>query len=171
MTKISATLCAFAFALFTTPVFGQTPNPEPGIWTGTVVVKTTFVHLNHVRTSTFTVSGYVGSDAGGADSFYGVITNLDNLDKLDRLGSWRTTVSVPLVGVEENILVYTYIGTASFEVPVLSKSLRFTRNATTQKMRSIGFKLRKTDSFALGDDSVSEATIRLTWRKALPAIP
>lgn len=170
MTKISAILWAFVLALFTTDVLGQTPSPEPGIWTGTVVIKKTYLYLNHVKTSTFTVSGYVGTVAVGADYFYGIITNLDNRDNIDN-SDRPHEISVPLLGLEENTQSNVYLGSMVFEVPILLKSLRFTKNATTQKMRSVTFKQRITGSIGFDGDVISEATVTLTWRKLLPSVP
>jgi hypothetical protein len=172
MTNIKAVLWSFVFALVcTTDVLGQTPNPEPGIWTGTVVIRRTYLYLGHVQSSIFSVSGYVGAPLTDAESFYGIITNLDNRDKADEQIP-KHVVSIGLHLLEENGASNAGLAETSLNGTILPQTLRFTKDATTQKMRSISYRSRKTDMLAfVSGDVVLEATVTLTWRKPLPSVP
>lgn len=155
----------------TSSLLAQTPDAELGIWSGSVVIKKSYAALGHTKTSTLLVTGYVGGPSGGTDSFYGLITNLDNLENAKE--SYYQSISFPVNKLTEGGDFGVSIGNRTgYGGSVVPKTLRFTKRSTTNKMISIVYKAKSFEQFfSTESDVVVEISVSLAWRKALPTIP
>jgi hypothetical protein len=164
---LAATQCIVLCLACISTATAQTPDAESGIWSGTVVIKRIFVELGYTKTSTLTVTGYVGHPNSTPGFFQGLITNLDSRENVR--GNNVQTIWVKINTLVEGGTSEVSLGDG-FETngTITAKTLRFTKKLTTNKMVSLTFKAKGFDTYFSVNDIVTDVTVNLKWKKSLP---
>jgi hypothetical protein len=165
--SLIAIQCIVLCLACTSTVIAQTPDAELGIWSGSVVIKKSYAALSHTKTSTLMVTGYMGG-ALGPNTFHGLITNLDSRENAK--DSSDQSIYLPVNQLAEGGAAgIRFLVGGRYDGTVVTKTLRFTKKAATNKMVSLSYKIKANEDFVSGADVAVEVSVTLSWKKALPA--